>query len=57
MPLQERDSGTHNYKKGAPTAQLEKCISPQLERSPHTTLGEQAHLTLQMLRKTPAQCN
>ena len=36
-------------------AQLEKCSLPQLERSPHTTLGEQPHLTLQLLRKTPAQ--
>ena len=41
MSLQERDSGTHYYKRGAPMAQLEKCSLPRFERSPHNTLGEQ----------------
>jgi len=45
------------YKRRAAMAQLEKHSSPELDRNPHTISGEEPHHTLQLLRKTQAQCN
>ena len=55
MPPQERNPGTHHYKKGSPSIRDMQLTT--IREEPNTTSGEEPHNTLQLLKKTSVQCN